>query len=109
MKYYQLYLYYFFTVVLPPASVAGITGGSLNFSAAATWACWLKSSICKWKEKKKLYILLNKHVIIIKITNIITYQSAKVFVHIIYLVNKLQNQYSVIIYSIVNQKYLLLN
>lgn len=40
----------YLTVVLPPASVAGITGGSLNFSAAATWACWLRSSIYKMNK-----------------------------------------------------------
>jgi len=36
--------------VLPPASVAGETSGALNFSAAATWACWFKSSIWKYEE-----------------------------------------------------------
>jgi len=29
----------YLTVVLPPASAGGATGGSLNFSAAATCAC----------------------------------------------------------------------
>lgn len=35
-RYILFYINIYLTVVLPPASVAGITGGSLNFSAAAT-------------------------------------------------------------------------
>jgi len=35
-SYFLIVTNMYLTVVLPPASVAGITGGSLNFSAAAT-------------------------------------------------------------------------
>lgn len=48
------------TVVPAPTSAAGEISGALNFSAAATWACWLRSSICTNRNK----VVVNKSYII---------------------------------------------